>query len=341
MYYQNDLFSISEEYNQDYSITGNYQHFPYDFSPDPFLNTTYTNTKVSNFHSELNDSNSLDIFNDIPERENQAKENKRNLSKFLSLDEIIKDYIQDEEIKMKLNEGKSIENLCVYKFLELGNKKGLKKCLSINIENEEKKLGKKKGRKKQNQSENYVHDKMKNDNIIKKLKSYLINTYILNFLNKIIKNIYPYDEIKLFKIDYKYINELKKEKELNYLKMTLKQLYSQNISPKKIYHEKDYNKKIIEELIKKNDTINFVFNLTYKDFIELFIHKKTIYNIKDFHNTTNHIDYEVINNNLPKVEELLCDLLRKNNDLKYSILVVFYLFNLERALQLMQTRVKK
>ena len=234
MYYQNDLFSISEEYNQDYSITGNYQHFPYDFSPDPFLNTTYTNTKVSNFLSELNDSNSLDIFNDIPERENQTKENKRNLSKFLSLDEIIKDYIQDEEIKMKLNEGKSIENLNIYKFLELGNKKGLKKCLSI-IENEEKKLGKKKGRKKQNQSENYVHDKMKNDNIIKKLKSYLINTYILNFLNKIIKNIYPYDEIKLFKIDYKYINELKKKKRIKLFKNDFKTvIFSKYISKKNI-----------------------------------------------------------------------------------------------------------
>ena len=145
----------------------------------------------------------------------------------------------------------------------------------------------------------------------------------------------------IFKLDYIYINESIKEKELNYLKMTLNELYSQNISPKNTFQEKDYNKKLIKELVKKNDTINFVFNLTYKDFIELFIHKKTIHNIKDFHNTTNHIDYEVINNNLPKVEELLCDLLRKNNDLKYSILVVFYLFNLERALQLMQTRVKK
>ena len=123
--------------------------------------------------------------------------------------------------------------------------------------------------------------------------------------------------------------------------MTLNELYSQNISPKNRFQEKDYNKKLIKELVKKNDTINFVFNLTYKDFIELFIHKKTIHNIKYFHNTTNHIDYEVIHNNLPKVEELLCDLLRKNNDLKYSILVVFYLFNFERALQLMQTRVKK
>ena len=58
--------------------------------------------------------------------------------------------------------------------------------------------------------------------------------------------------------------------------MTLNELYSQNISPKITFQEKDYNKKLIKELVKKNDTINYlVFNLTYKDFIELFTHKKT------------------------------------------------------------------
>ena len=57
--------------------------------------------------------------------------------------------------------------------------------------------------------------------------------------------------------------------------MTLNELYSQNISPENRFQEKDYNKKLIKELVKKNDTINFVFNLTYKDFIELFTHKKT------------------------------------------------------------------
>ena len=338
MYNQNNLFSISDEFNLDYSLIGNNQ---YDFSSEFILNTTLNSTNISSFLSELNDSDSLNLFNVIPEKKNQTKGDKRNLSKFFSLDEIINDCIQDEEIKMKLNDGKSIENLYIYKFLEIGNRKGLKKSFSINIDNEDKKLGKKKGRKKQSKNPNYtVHDKMKTDNIIKKIKSYLTNKYILNFLNKII-NLNQNDEIKLFKLDYIYINELIKEKELNYLKMTLNELYSQNISPKNRFQEKDYNKKLIKELVKKNDTINFVFNLTYKDFIELFIHKKTIYNIKDFHNAINDINYDAINKNLPKVEELLCDLIRKNNDLKYSILVVFYLFNFERALQLKQTRVKK
>ena len=45
-----------------------------------------------------------------------------------------------------------------------------------------------------------VHDKMTPDNILKKIKSKLLNNYIIAFLNGVLN----LEEKKLKKIDYKY-----------------------------------------------------------------------------------------------------------------------------------------
>jgi hypothetical protein len=47
-----------------------------------------------------------------------------------------------------------------------------------------------------------VHDKITPDNILKKIKSKLLNNYIISFLNGVLNL-----EQKLKKIDYKYIKE--------------------------------------------------------------------------------------------------------------------------------------
>ena len=51
------------------------------------------------------------------------------------------------------------------------------------------------------------------------------------FLNKMIKG-KENDTKKLYKLHYDYINQIKKEKDLNYLNMSLKILFSLEISPK-------------------------------------------------------------------------------------------------------------
>ena len=59
------------------------------------------------------------------------------------------------------------------------------------------------------------------DNIIKKIKSILFK-YIIEFLNKLLKKVSK--KIKLAKLDYKYINKLKRKDDLLLLKIKSKEL---------------------------------------------------------------------------------------------------------------------
>ena len=288
-------------------------------------------------------------------------ETKNKLPEFCAVDlikEKLNKNIRDEKIKKLLNQVETIKNLKNYYFILKGNKKGIREYLESeknnyliktnlttegnenapNEANEAKILNKKRGKEKVKNLSIPTHDKMSSDNIIKKIKAYLFNYYILNFLN-IILNL---KEKKLGKLNYeKYINKLIKEKDLEYLKMTLKDLYSLHTSIK--YGESNLNKSIIDESINKGDkTINFVLNLTYSDFIELFTYKKTLEDMIKLNDIQAEIDYEKIKNCLPGVEELFTDLLKeKKYDVQYATMVVFYLYNLERALQLKQDRIKK
>ena len=290
-------------------------------------------------NNEDNEISTIDLINKTIEKK-ENKENKICLPEFYSLFKIVNECIKDKKIKDKLNEGKSIIHLSQYKFLEKGNKKGLKKKFkSKNEEKEENKERKKRGKKiKVKRNNHIIHSKMSFDNMTRKMKSSLINKFILNFLNNIIN--LKIKNIKLIKIDYKFINVFTKNKELNNLQKTLQDLYSQDITKKNNKFKSDYNKTIIKEIIDKDDTINFVFKLTYKDFIDLFTRKKTIEDIINFKNIKSDINIEEIKIYIPKVEEFFCDLL-EDNDLEYSTFVLFYLFNFERALNLKQERVKQ
>ena len=135
---------------------------------------------------------------------------------------------------------------------------------------------KKRGRPKDTESERETHNKMSPDNIIKKSKV-IIFKYSLLFLNNILKNSYPYYKIELLKLKYEYINRLQKDQELEFLNMSLKKLYSKDISPKyNKNHYPDYNKRIIEKIINNEpgDTILFAFNITLRDWLGIFTFKK-------------------------------------------------------------------
>lgn len=269
-----------------------------------------------------------------------TKENKADLPEFYSINKILNDYIKDLDIKNLLNEDnitQSILNLPQYKFIELTHKRGVKKDLSVEIKNDKDDQHKKRGKTKKSKSI-IKHDKMSSDNILKKIKAVLLNKYIINFLNEIIN--FKLKKYKLVKLDYRYINELKKENELKYFKMSLKEIFSMDISTKHSKFGKDYNKKIIDQIINKDDSINFIFNLTYNDFIDLFTHKKKIEDIKVFNINLDNKCYEEIKKYIPKVESFYSELKGKN-DIKYPTLVIFYLFNLERVIKLKQNRKQK
>ena len=231
-----------------------------------------------------------------------------------SIKDILKKYIKDENIINKLNEENTLENSFLYNFIFTHKKLKIKTQIETSYStNRAIKIK--------------PHNKMTPDNIHKKIKSYLLNGEILNFLN-ILLNLEGNDySKKLVKINYDlYINQLQRKKELNHLRMKVKDLLSLNITTKYKNLKPTHNKLILEN-INKTPTINFVLNLTYIEFIELYTHKKKIEEIK-----LNEIrDNEIIKKNLPGVEKFFIDLLEDNNyDIEYSLLVIFYLFNLER-----------
>ena len=313
-------------------------------------NSSSENFFISVFENPLsifNETQSNDLFENhikspilFEQIKIDTKENKVDLPEFYSIDKILDEYIKDINIKNLLyedNKTRSILNLMQYKFIELAHKRGIKKDLSIEIKSDKEDQHKKRGKTKKSKSI-VMHDKMSSDNILKKIKAALFNKYIINFLNGIIK--LKLEKYKLAKLVYRYINELKKENELNYFKMTLKEIFSMDISTKYSKFGNDYNKKIIEQVINKDDSINFIFNLTYNDFIDLFTHKKKIEDIKALNIKLDINCCEEIKKYIPKVESFYSELKGKN-DIKYSTLVIFYLFNLERIIKLKQNRKKK
>ena len=180
------------------------------------------------------------------------------------------------------------------------------------------------GRKKAVDISERVHNKKSPDNIMKKIKRYFIE-YLIIFVNAIIKE----KEDRLKMLDHKkYIDKLKREEDLNLLKMTVKDFLSRDISPKYIKSNSDYNKIKINKILneqKDNEVIKFVFNMTIKDWIDLFTLKKTIYEFENIENLT-YSEYDKIQSNIPLINEILDE---NKDDEIYFTKFIFYLYNYE------------
>ena len=178
------------------------------------------------------------------------------------------------------------------------------------------------------------HNRMTPDNIIKKIKASIFK-YLTQFLNNIINDKKsPQNNYIIYKINYCYINQLNREIDLSYLNMPLKKLFSSlDISPKYKAINPDANKVYINKLLNEqtDEAIKFVFNMTFRDWIDIFSFKKEIkdllneYNVKDDNNTIG----KKIMENLVTVEHLLNNLSKKERDKKYFSNFTFYLYNYE------------
>ena len=268
-----------------------------------------------------------------------------NIPDFYSIDDII------EKTKIDLN--REIENSDEYFFLRTkGKKKGRKNQIEILINNkeEEENSNKKKRWRKTSRNSNIVHDKNVGDNIMKKIKCQLFK-YIIPFFNELLKIF----NIKLLKLDYKYIRKLNHSYELKLFECKLKDLLSLYISPK--YKDKnlnnDYNKKIIDNFINKEnkenenifnknkkiyDTLIFLFNLTYRDWSNLMTEKTNFEELAQNNNVDN-IDFEIINNNFVGINKLLNNLKIEECEEYYSHFI-FLFFNYERWFSLKHLRKK-
>ena len=254
---------------------------------------------------------------------NEDGKNQPELYSFDKINEIFSEK-KLNKIQEKFKKDESLKN--EEKELEFSKKK--KKRTYIDEDNETK-MKYQKGRKNKKDQTKRNHNKMSPDNIIKKIKSKIFEMVLL-FVNTILNVKNEEENNKILKdLNYMYINQLNKVIDLELLDLPLKDLLSKKISPKFKNYAPDYNEIIIEKIKKENNNeiINFVFNMTLREWLDLFTMKK---NITEFENISPDKCKE-IETKLPKLEIILDDIMKKNNEGdNYLTHFILYLYNYER-----------
>ena len=220
---------------------------------------------------------------------------------------------------------------------------------------------KKFGRKKKNDNTESKHNKYSPDNIMKTIKSKIlkklvefINTILNSFLTKekiisYIKNMKNHNKNTEWKnlikyLNYKITNETSRDKNLEFLEMRLKDIVSNNISGKYSILSEDSNKIIIDEIYKNekdNEIINFVFNLTFRDWFDIFIYKKELKDIKNIGNLNNEV-IEEINNKFEHIDKsFIKDIYKLSKENHYFSCFIIILYNFERWYFIKKSRQKK
>ena len=222
------------------------------------------------------------------------------------------------------------------------NKKRRKKKGKIKYIKDDDEEKKKSGRKKNDDFTKGMHNIFAGDNIIKKIKiifldysqlflNEVLNTYLDKtkiIYNDIFKKRSIKKEIIIKSLNHKVINRMTKKTELSLLNKSLKEIFSNDISVKYKTLPADFNKQIIEKILneeKDNVNIMFAFNLTFREWIDIFTYKKDIQSIKNF--------YAEKIQNLPHlfvhVDTLLLKIYNSYN-IKYLAYFIIYIYNYER-----------
>ena len=286
----------------------------------------------------------MNEFNlDIPETINLISTNTNTSQLFFSyekIENILKDNINYNIYLNKIRENKEKSEIKEINY-EMNQLKKIRKKYGANVNSKDLKCKKNRGRKKAENEYGGDHDKKSPDNVIKKVKGYFAE-FLIIFVNAIINREKSNKEkIELKSLNHKkYIDKIKKSEELRFLKMTVKEYLSQEISPKYIKSKADYNKILINKILhdqKGDGVINFVFKMTIKNWIELFTLKKSIY---EFENLSLN-NCEVIEQNIPSISELFDEIHEKNNDDVYFTKFVFYLYNYENWFEIKRGRKEK
>ena len=267
-----------------------------------------------------------------------------------------------DDIKNNIFPKIKINNLIKEKFvltnnlLDLENKISDKEFLAPKKRNRDKpnegvREAKKAGRKKKDDTTNdSQHNKDSQDNIVKKIKAKIISTLLI-FINSILNSFLDTNKIKSYiriikkipedkepeyedllkDLDYnKTVNETKKEKNLGFLKMHLKDFLSTDISPKFSSYSVKSNKIVIDEIIKKekdNKIIMFVLNnLTLGDYIDIFLYKKEL---RDF-GITDVQTIDQIMTKFTRIDKLLEEIYKLNNKNNYFSIFISIIYNFER-----------
>ena len=256
--------------------------------------------------------------------ENQNNDNKNktsfNANKITRFDFFIKSNVQlekKENIKKKFKSPKNEIN---------------------KINNKKVKETKKRGRKRKREENSEIdmcdennknsHNKFSDDNLRKKVRNIILK-YAMEFINKKIKEKYK-DNIGLgkFKKELKILEQGKKVKstvsfDKSFLKFSLKEIFSGDISSRSNNFPKDYNKTLIDSLINDKDEERkhyFIklFNITFIDCLKYFIEDDKSYEIDEL-------------NGFIRISSIKEDLIKEHGE-EYANILIYYLENFEEII---------
>ena len=267
----------------------------------------------------------------LNEEQDGIKENNINTNSFNFIFDILKKINYQTERISKIKGDitqKDIKNITLFEVRNKKNKKKknnrggkTKKNVERNAEKNKNKQEIKKnrikcGRKKlddKNTSQGN-HKKDCPDNIIKKIKAFLF-TSVIEYVEQYINSQNIKEKIKLLRLDYKYINNLKKEDNIKVLNEQLRNIVSLDTSSRYAnYQDKSWNKKMIKKILAKNDEkINSLLNLSFSTWIDIFTYRQK---------WENSIQFYKIKNYLEKIQD--------ENDSEYFSKFIFYLFNYQK-----------
>ena len=176
---------------------------------------------------------------------------------------------------------------------------------------DEKKEKKNRGRMKKNEINNLNcrHSKKADDNIIKKM-----NTFFINSVKKWLNNSFIDENGNFLKNNKKFLkvcsltisNNLKKSEITKLMKMTIKEIFSNEISIKYKIIQKDYNKNLIEEIFKENKQhfVKSILDLTFIVAFNIFNGQITINEFKKLFQGKNLDEnkYDEFYNNFEKID---------------------------------------
>lgn len=203
------------------------------------FNNDHLDTKNSTLSKKKRQRDNSDISNDILENENENNNEKEN------------EYEKENDDSSNINQ---------------------RKIFDINFQSN---MIKKRGRKSLNNKDNGKHNKLSEDNIIEKIKTYIFN-HIIVFLNLLIKE----ENKKLIKLDSYIVKQLKTEFNQQLINATLKKIFLiTDISDRYKNNNKyslDVNRNIINKIYENNENneneqIIRILNLTFGELFDIFI----------------------------------------------------------------------
>ena len=265
---------------------------------------------------QVKDKSNLSKVNE----ENNVRNNNANSNSYITI-QMIKEKLKSSEVNIEIiNYIKEIAITSKDKesvgLFETKKKKTSIKNKKNNSENSKKLLG----RKRKLGDSSGTHTKDSEDNLIKKIKGILFSRAI-EYINSFIKK-HKTNKKNIFKLRNlyygKYVNDLKKENEMNLFETKLKDFASRQASEKNFKNkefDENYNKNQIVSILeeeKHNEKINMLLNMTFGEFIDIFSLMK---------NLDDDLEFNGLQNTLKGIYE------DENNSREYFSRFVFYLFN--------------